>query len=112
MSSVENVKLIHELYKRLVEIYRDEVFYSPQKLLVDCMYHDFIQGNVHVLYQMIIIDIILVFLARNGDIAVRRVGRIGRHATRFPWTDEWYLGLEWVLLIAHGDAHAAMLPSY
>ena len=60
---------------------------------------------------MIIMEIILVLMVCDDDVAVRRFDGIGPHATRFSWTDEPNLGVECVLLVTHGDARAAILPS-
>ena len=90
---VANLGPIHELYKHLVCVSHDKVFRALQSLVVNCRYHDFLQVAVHVLDQMVIMDIILVFLVRDDDVAVRRIDRIGWHATRFSWMDECDLGV-------------------
>ena len=60
---------------------------------------------------MIIMEIILILIVRDGNVAVQRVDEIGRRVTIFLWTDECYWGVECVLLIANGGARADMSPS-
>ena len=56
-------------------------------------------------------DVIVVFLVRDGNVAVQRVDSIGRCATRFSWMGEFNLGVDCVLLIAYENECAAMLTS-
>ena len=60
---------------------------------------------------MIIVEIILVLLIRNGYVNVYMVDHICRRSHQFPWRDKHDLRVNSILLIDHVDAHAEMLPS-
>ena len=60
---------------------------------------------------MIIADIILVLLIRNGDIALCRVDQINRRDPQFPWKEKRDLRVKSALLIAYGNARADIPPS-
>ena len=91
--TVENVYPIHDLNKRFFGVPHDKVFCTFKLLVVDCSNHDLFQGTVHVIDKIIIMEIILVFLFRDGDVSVQWVYGISRRATMLLWKDgknwEW-----------------------
>ena len=56
-------------------------------------------------------DIVLILLVGDGNVAVRGVDGIRRWASWFYLRDKDYLIMQGVLMIAHGDSHTSMLPS-
>ena len=108
---VEDVEPTHKLDERFVGIPRDEVFCAFQTLVVNCSDQDIFQGTINVIENMLIMNIILLLMVRDGNVAVQRINGLDRHATMILWADECNLGVKCVLLIAHGNTHASMLPS-
>ena len=56
-------------------------------------------------------DIVLIFLVDDGDVAMRGFYGILRKESGFQWREKCDLQVQGVLLIAHGNAWVSILPS-
>ena len=56
-------------------------------------------------------EVVLVFLVCDGNVAVRGVKGVRWCAFRFYWWYKLNMRAKGILLIAHGNARIAMLPS-
>ena len=56
-------------------------------------------------------DIILIYLVGDSNVAVHGVDGIRERVSWFSWRDKRYLRVKCTRLVAYGDTRTAMLPS-